>query len=85
MDSLAGGGVQSVVHAQGGDGAQSGHPVVLTRLQKASVFRFRTWIFHLFYESEPRVFIEIMPREGKMVVKCPSFRVVHVVPMGVDS
>ena len=85
MDPLAGGRVESLVHTERGDGTQSGHPVVFTRLKKASVFRFCPRIFHLLDEGEPRVFIKIMPREGKMVVECPSLRVMHVVPVGVDA
>ena len=85
LDPRAGGGIQSVVHALGGDRAKPGHPIILTRFEESSIFGFIARILYLFDEGKPRMFVKIVAREGKMMVECPSLWIVHVVPVRIDS
>ena len=69
------------------DGAQAGHPIILAILEQAPVDHLRVLgvVSHLFNKRELRVFVEIVSREGEMMVKGSSLGFRHIRAMRIEA
>ena len=72
--------VVAVVQPVWFDGAQAGHPIILAILEQAPVDHLRVLgvVSHLFNKRELRVFVEIVSREGKVMVEGSSLGFLHI-------